>query len=483
MPQAPQRLTKESEERILDALEEVRNLLNTGVHPNDAIVKIASERQIPSGHIRIMTNAVNVGRTNEQRTSAEEIFKKAEEFPLADASDILGRLYPDNVKAAGQLHTESVVAQEYNRTPADLVKRAKQMEKRAYVIPPLTDKKYEPGISYADLPEVKMRKALAICKKAEFVVDDTRREAQQAYDGCIKLAAQLVDYFKRAGSLPYADVRYNAESLFGKKATLLLDLVGNRLSKEIREKRAYDKLIPVDVTAPPYSTIRESITAGQDYLTKKAAYEKALTNGAEAAGMALRPFETGPSQGRSVLAGLSSQTEKQAGPWGALGSLFGQGFGLVGGQQALKGIGSKFPGSIKEPGSTDQEDLRNLMDPSHDAEIRNIQAEALLNDLMANDDIIRRADPQEVMDAYNEVSQMAPALSTQKALMRELIRGRVTGGADAFDQYKLEHIGNMEDKLRNQRKYDGGELDVIKTLGGLPTPGGGGGEKKSSVLS
>src|SRR3954469_14300961 len=98
MPQAPQKLTKESEERILDSLEEVRGLLSEGTHPTDAIVKVASERKIPAGHIQIMVSAVNVGRTNEQRVSAEELFKKAEEFPLANTHDVLKRLYPDQVK-------------------------------------------------------------------------------------------------------------------------------------------------------------------------------------------------------------------------------------------------------------------------------------------------------------------------------------------------------------------------------------------------
>lgn len=480
MPQAPQKLTKESEERILDSLEEVRGLLSEGVHPTDAIVKVASARKIPAGHIQIMVSAVNVGRTNEQRVSAEELFKKAEEFPLANTHEVLKRLYPDQVKTAAAAHAESVISAEYNRAPTELVKSAKAQEKRAYVMPPLTDRKYEPNARYADLPDVQMRKALSVCKRAEVAVDETRREAQVAYDGCVKLAADLVDYFKRSTGVPFGEVRYNAEALFGKKASLLLDLVGNRLSKELREKRAYRSLMPVDVNAPPYSLIREGIRVGREYMDKKAAYEKALAEGVEAAGTALRPFELGPSQGRSVLAGLSSETEKQAGPFG---SFLSQGFGLIGGQRMLQGIGSKFPGSIKDPASMEQEDLRNLYDPAHDAEIRNIQAEALLNDLMSNDDVIRRHNPDEVLDAYNEVSQMAPSASTQKAIMREMIRGRLSGGADAFDQYKLDHLANMEEKLRNQRKVDGGELDIIKTIGGLPQPsGGGGGEKKSSVL-
>jgi hypothetical protein len=482
MPQVQPKLTKQSEERILDALEQVRGLLSEGMHPNDALVKVATERKIPAGHIQIMVNAVNVGRTNEQRMSADDLFKKAEEFPLANAHTILSRLYPDQVKSAAVVYTETVVSADYNRSPLPLVKAAQVIEKRAFVLPPLTDKKPVSTPCYSDLPEVRMRKALAICKQAEFAANDARRNAQVAYDNCIKLAADLVDYFRRPGSISFGEVRYNATSLFGKKASLLLDLVANRLSKELREKQAYKTLVPVDINNAPYSLIHESIKAGKTYLTKKAAYEKAVVDGTEAAGTALRPFELTPSQGRSVLAGLCSRTEElekdAANPFT---SFLGSGFGLIGGQRALSGIASKFPGATRDPDSDDREDLRNLLDPAHEAEIRNIQAEAMLNDLMANDDIIRRHDPQEVLDAYNEVSQLSPHSGTQKAVMREAIRSRLGGGADAFDRFALDHLTNTEDKLKNQKKLDGADLDVMKTIGGLPK-GGDGGEKKSSVL-
>jgi hypothetical protein len=473
---APQKLTKQSEERILDALEEVRNLLDDGMHPDDAIYKAAAARKIPAGHVQIMVNAVNTGRTNEQRMSAAELFKKAEEFPLANAHKILSRLYPDRVKTAAEEYKESVVSAEYNRKPARLVEEAKAVEKRAYVLPPLTDKRPEVNPKYSDLPDVQFQKALSACKRAEYVVHETRREAQAAYDRCVKLAADLTDYFKVSTALPLSEVRYNSSALFGNKATLLLDLVGVRLPKTVQEKRA-SQLNPVDVRERPYSLIRENIDAGRTYLDKKAAYEAALVGAKEVAEKAMSPFDPDPSLGGSVLGGPSSRTKFG----GIFGDFMSGAARQTGTMAALHGIGKNFPGSIKDPDSTEKDDLKSLLDPGHESTIRNIQAEAMLNDLMANDDIIKSHDPQEVMDAYNEVSQMSPHMSTQKAIMRNYMRERLAGGAQGLDSFKLQSILDHEGKLRDQHKVPGEQLDIMKTLGALPK-GDAGGEKKSSVL-
>jgi hypothetical protein len=472
---APKKLTKQSEERILDALGEVRDLLDGGMHPDDAICKAASARKIPAGHIKIMVNAVNTGRTNEQRLSAAELFKKAEEFPLADVHKILSRLYPDHVKTAAEEYQETTVSAEYGRRPTRLVEETKAVEKRAYVLPPLTDRQPEVNPKYSDLPEVQFRKAYVACKKAEAAVNDARREAQAAYDRCVKLTADLTDYFKTSTALPLSEVTYNANALFGKKAALLLDMVGGRLPKSVQEKRAHG-FSPVNVDEHPYSLIRGNIAAGRTYLDKKAAYEKALTEYGEVAEKVMSPFDPGPSLGASVLGGPSLRI-KSAG-W--VGDFMSGAARQTGTLAALKGIGSSFPGSIKEEPSMEQADLRKLLDPAHEAEIRNIQAEAMLNDLMANDEVIKSHDPQEVIDAYNETAQMAPHGTTQKALMRAYMRERLSGGVQGMSPIMLDSILNQEGKLRDQHKIPGEQLDIMKTIGALPK--GDAGEKKSSVL-
>jgi len=91
---AMSRLSKQTEQRLTEALEKVATLVSEGEHPNDAIVKVASDAGIPAGHVNLMVTAFNTGRTETQRKIGQDIFEKSAEFDLADAEDILNRMYP-----------------------------------------------------------------------------------------------------------------------------------------------------------------------------------------------------------------------------------------------------------------------------------------------------------------------------------------------------------------------------------------------------
>jgi hypothetical protein len=51
------KMTKEGEAKLRDALDSIVDLVNAGTDPDDAIVKVASQRAIPPGHIGLMVAA------------------------------------------------------------------------------------------------------------------------------------------------------------------------------------------------------------------------------------------------------------------------------------------------------------------------------------------------------------------------------------------------------------------------------------------
>ena len=57
MPRTMPKMTKEGEAKLRDALDAVVDRINAGADPDDAIVKVASERVIPPGHIGLMVAA------------------------------------------------------------------------------------------------------------------------------------------------------------------------------------------------------------------------------------------------------------------------------------------------------------------------------------------------------------------------------------------------------------------------------------------
>ena len=88
-----ERMDKQSQERILNALDSVSELVeNDNLHPNEAITKVAGEHKIPAGHIKLMVTAFNTGRANHHRKAASSVLDKAAPIPMADASIILDKL-------------------------------------------------------------------------------------------------------------------------------------------------------------------------------------------------------------------------------------------------------------------------------------------------------------------------------------------------------------------------------------------------------
>jgi len=79
--------------------------------------------------------------------------------------------------------------------------------------------------------------------------------------------------------------------------------------------------------------------------------------------------------------------------------------------------------------------------PGHTNELRQIQAQAMLSDLIRNDEVISGYEPDEVIDAYNEISAMSPRAAVQPVIMRSLLRKRLTGGAvEPFEAGQLAEI-------------------------------------------
>src|SRR5690242_10383338 len=115
---APPRMSKQSEAKILRGVEEMIDLVEEGLHPNAALTKVAGRGNYPPGHLRLMAQAYNTGRTNFQRKSASDPLSKTASFPLADAGKVLEELYPSQVKSAAARWQEDVVSDEYAASPS-----------------------------------------------------------------------------------------------------------------------------------------------------------------------------------------------------------------------------------------------------------------------------------------------------------------------------------------------------------------------------
>lgn len=451
-------LSKESEKRMMDALEKVATLISDGEHPNDALVKIASEMQIPAGHVQLLVNAVNTGSTNAHRLAHEDPREKAGEFPLADVSAVMKSLYPNNVKTKQASYTDSVVSKEYDRPPAWINTR-KSFEKTSRVSNwKMTDKKLP--IQEVDLDKVS-KQAHAQVQRLTKIVEETRWKVTEVRQKAASVIETLRNYFKRPGNIHFDEVCKNASIMFGKQASIVLE----RVEPKVAQHKNLTST-PVNVSQAPYSLIIDAIKLAQDFKVCQEAHTAAVKTANSEAERLLRPFARGPVHGRSVMASQCSQQDLIKG--GGIGSFLAKGLGTVISADIAREMARKLP-TAQDPANTlERKDYLNLTDPSHENEIRNIQSEAMLNDLMANDDVIRGYDPEEVIDAYNEVNQLAPYAANKKVIMRDLMRKRLSGGAQALDQFTTGEAIKQQDALKTLSQpnvQDPQTMSVLKDLG------------------
>lgn len=221
-----EKMSKGDEDRIIQALDKVAGLVNDGEDPNVAITKIASQIKLPVGHIGLMVNAYNTGRTNIQRKSHDDVLEKAGEFPLASTATIVANMFPDTKKTAAQKSRE-VVSSEYNSPPSWLDK--KPIEKAAA---------FKQAIKMCESPPEYPRDTKMMAKKAydqavgyQRRLETFRSQVSAFRDQINKTVDSLADYFKTAGSISVKQSQDNLKILHGDKIDAVFELINKRLPR------------------------------------------------------------------------------------------------------------------------------------------------------------------------------------------------------------------------------------------------------------
>jgi hypothetical protein len=104
-----------------------------------------------------------------------------------------------------------------------------------------------------------------------------------------------------------------------------------------------------------------------------------------------------------------------------------------------------------------------LYDPEHESAVKSIRAKGVLHDLILNDPVISGYDPQDVAMAFNDISELSPALIDAPGMLRAVLRKRLeAGGLADFDVKQLldmEKVRAERDKLQNETRRIG--LDLL----------------------
>lgn len=430
-----QPLTKEAETRIASGLNRVIDLVNAGTAPTDAMVKVATELQLPAGHVPLMVNAYNIGRSEAQRKGSADLFEKVSEFELADAAAVLERMFPTTVKSAGVLAEEAAVSPEYGAPPRFLKDRARREKLAGASAIDWAMVKTPPAPLPRD-PATAVKRAHSKLVDNKRMLEEARRAAQAQYDTVGALVEKLAVALRTPDAHRFRDVAANATFRFGKTAEALFAHL-EKSHKVLAKQASVTTVRPhvVQWGASPYREVVEIVAATEAFGRARDHYEKLAAAHDATAGEIARPFLPAAPERGSVLG--PSSAEKLA----FLGGLFGSAAGASLG----KSVGDTFV----RPTEKLQGSMQNkLTDPQHEATLRNIQTEAMLTDLMANDEVISGYPSQDVVGHFNEISQLSPRATNQSGLMRALLRKRLQQGA--LDPYEVDMLLKIENGLKTR---------------------------------
>jgi hypothetical protein len=435
------RMTPQTESRIVRAVEDVIDRINEGDNPNDAITKIAADLQLPAGHINLLVNAYNTGRTNRQRASSSLLSEKAAAFPLADPAIILDRLYPKIVKSAAEQERAETISLDYSLPPTWL-ERARDHErfvKQADALPRPIDRQ-EVVPRYPVDPNVRMKRAYHESLRRNREIEEARRIFSAEQDRLIGCFQKLAAWFSDPRNETIADVRDNVEARWGTRGAAILNhLAGTR---PVLTKRANllgpGALHAVHTDREPYRTLIATIDQTNRVQDARDAFDRIAAENTAKIAEELAPFV--PARRKSSL-GLPSVSaspgEKQAGAYTtALGV------------QLTRDMLGHISGQLEGP-SKDQlvdKSLREISNPDHEQSLRAIHTQSMLHNLLANDPVISSYHPHEVTEAFNQVSQLAPHAATQPAVMGPLLRKWLQQGN--LDTFESDQLVGTEHKLK-----------------------------------
>ena len=433
-------LSKKREEELIEGVKAAVDLVDSdGMSPDDAIEKVARENKWGKEMVKFASCAYNTGRQTAQRETNNSILDKFAEFALADPDKITKAIWPKEVKSAAVLQAETGISDDYSNPPPWLGARQKaaSMEKIAKADAKLAEQpKAEP---YQPDPMTKAAKTYNQYVELRKEAEEARYQAANAYTGLVGAMGRLGAYFKKFARdrLPFATVEHVANLYFPKSAKVALDYVYIR--NKMKEKRAADTSMPtraIDRSVEPFPMIKKCVNAAIKVARLRRIEKEAADAARQFKEKDLSPFvRTSPrtlaNPGTSKYLIAEDTPVKKAA--GFMSSVAGSSVA-----DRTKNILDRAlsDAPIQE---ARQEALTELSDPEHEAELRRIRAQALIAEMM-DDPIIGGHDPNEVLRAYNEISQLSPQGAMQPIIARSLLQRHLQGRMEPFEAKEITDI-------------------------------------------
>ena len=431
-------ISRADEQKLIGAVTDVADLVGDGHSPTEAVVKVARDLELNSHFIARLGHAYNTGAQNSQRERSDNALGKFASFPLVDVQSATEQVFGTDqaAKAAAAVAHDSP----FGVDPTVLLERVHLAELRRTPTPQV-----KVAEAYSDHPGYKRSIGELSASRSHKQVTAAQRSVKLAEDADMDARNYLLsrlgrfgDYFKQSEHYreKLACVEFNAAMQFGRDVVRpLFDFVEARHPYSTEKRADFNnpilQLSEVDYTVGPYRLLQDCIKAADATLAAR----RKLTATKEAAALVT-------SADKEASVGLAGSAYGKSSPLLATGgeksaSLLGL---MVGGSAMASGLRGATEFAAQSPKDRVAGRVAALDDPAHDEERRRLRTEFMLQDMMSNDDVISSRDPDEVLNAYNELSQLSPRASTRSAVMRPALRRALQGNSDMHEHDQLTGI-------------------------------------------
>jgi hypothetical protein len=417
-------MTKETEKKIVSAIEKVAAATNEGGDPSEEIAKIATDMGLNRDMTTRLVEGYNVSRTLAQQKQAQGEAKAAS-FPVADPDQVFSIMYPSDIASPAEEKAAAWI-------PSDTYHRETRFFKHSraqnFVVGAAPAPKLERGGRL-------LKKAYDEVEHRKRDVENARRKAAGLYDKLRGSISKIAHYFRQHGHAPFEQVEKAAQAEYGDGVTGLFDLVWEHSkAAKFGEKRASAETMNATArySNEPYVSIKEAMDLRVDLKEARDAHEKLAAEAAE----------------------LKSNVDARARAMSKGAAGFGTG---ILADRIVHSLAKAKPPSVELAKA-----IESLQDPDYEAERQGIQAKAMLYDLLNNDEVLSQADPQTVIDAYNELTSTAPQAMQQPAAVRSYLRKAVEQGA-AMDPIDVAGLTSLEKTVKDVNEPDLGAALPVAT--------------------
>jgi len=461
-----EKMTKKAEQQMIGYVSSIVDAVHTGQSPTDALFKVASDNSLPPQVIQRLAEAYNQSRTlfemNEKRGSRDIV------FPVARASDVVSKLYPETPLAPNKVNLLKQASAVYQKSTTNFYESVQKVKNRQ------TLSQHEKVAAVTNALEKKKEKDKQLLKPKFFAeLQSKKAELSDAKETMLKVASELSQEFRSTlAATPFYKFEIGLHQKYGSaQAPVIADLVW-RLSG--CEKLGQRRAVPRDFDASKYTLIDflgndyasvESLVKAATKMHKTTQEIKVLEEAAGFAHTQKPPPKEKISPEGNVRVEPESTTESNSLECPEkkafeLPSLASMPFSVVGGAHALT------TGSLaSDPLAAQQKEVTNAVtkfeDPNWRDSLQSIKIRTMLHDLMTNDEVISGYDENEVIDAFNEIHDIAPQASTNSAVMRDMLRRRlVQGGVESMELGQLAQLNKSLQEGGGGKSYG----DQLKSL-------------------